>query len=512
MLPRDSFLTACILLTVLGGCSGDTTVSSEPLPELPPVVEDVRPAGPVLESRELTFALTAELRGEIEPCGCPTLPYGGFERRATLLSRLDERDGPLFQIDTGEAFKKGLVHDDEMDLPRAVLIAELLAEAGVDAFVPGPTDLAVLGLDGLRALPNKGLPLVSATWVDETGNALFPPALVLEDEGLRVGVVGVSAPGDGVDQKPPIQAAREAMSGLPTDLDLVVIATNLGEREVDELAAAVDGVAFITARSGNTMGPERRVGDALVLEPSVRGRYVSVLSLRLGSDALQPLDDESARAYLGLVDVRSVRASKLAAEESVESQDARIADVEARLAVEGAGRNLMALESRPLGSDLDGPSTLAERVDLFKAESLEAAARRVASTPAETGPRYDTGAACVSCHSKSVAKWSFSGHAKALHVLRERAEAKNPECLGCHSTGFGQPGGFAELTDSSLRTWGNVQCEACHGPMGGHPRDERVVSAEVTEAKCLECHDAANSPDFDFDTYVKRIDHMGLDR
>ena len=497
---------------MLAACEGHEPLEPEPLPDLPPVVEDVRPRGPEVAPRELTFALSGELRGEIEPCGCPTLPYGGFARRATLLAQLDARTGPLFQIDTGEAFKKGLVHDDAVDLPRAVLIGELLAEAGVDAFVPGPTDLSVLGLDGLEALPRKGLPLVSATWVDGDGGTLFPAAIVLEDEGVRVGVVGLSAPAEGVESRPALEAAREAIAGLPTDLDLVVVATNLHEREVDELAAAVDGVAFVLARSGNATEPERWVDGVLVVEPSPRGRYLSLLSLRLGSDSEQTLDAGSARAWLGLVDLRAVRARRAGAGEDVAVQDARIAEAEARLQEEGRGRNLMALESRPLGSDLDGGSALAERVERFKEQSLEAAARRVESAPEDSGPRYSTGSACLNCHSRSLSKWSLTPHAQALQSLRERGESRNPECLPCHTTGFGKPGGFADVTDGALRTWGNVQCEACHGPMGGHPRDDTVVSPEVTEATCLGCHDEANSPDFDFPSYLARIEHLGMDQ
>jgi len=497
---------------MLVACDGHEAVEAEPLPELPPVVDEVRDRGPAVAPRELTLAMSGELRGEIEPCGCPTLPYGGFERRHTLLGQLEERTGPLFQIDTGEAFKKGLVHDDEVDLPRALLIADLLASVGVDAFVPGPTDLAVMGREGLSALPRKGLPLVSATWLDESGDTLFPPALVLEDEGVRVGVIGLSAEAEGVTTRAPIEAARDAIAGLPTDVDLIVIATNLGEFEVGEVAAAVEGVAVVVSRSGNSTDAKRRVGDALVIEPPARGRYLSVMSLRLGSDARQPLDEQSSRTHLGLVDLRVVKARLDADGADTTRQAERVAEIEAELAEEGSGRNLASFESRPLGSDLDGESEVAARVESFKEESLDAAARRVASVPVEKGPTYVTGASCLSCHSRALSKWSLTNHAHALRDLRERGEHKNPECLACHSTGFGEPGGFAEVDDGALRTWGNVQCEACHGPMGGHPRDKTVVSPEVTEATCTRCHDPANSPDFDFPSYLARIDHVGIDQ
>ena len=77
------------------------------LPPLPEVAADLvqqrfeeRPA------RELQIALVGEVRGEIEPCGCPTLPYGGFLRRQVVLDEL-RATGALIQVDAGELLRHG---------------------------------------------------------------------------------------------------------------------------------------------------------------------------------------------------------------------------------------------------------------------------------------------------------------------------------------------------------------------------------------------------------------------
>jgi hypothetical protein len=101
--------------------------------------------------------------------------------------------------------------------------------------------------------------------------------------------------------------------------------------------------------------------------------------------------------------------------------------------------------------------------------------------------------------------WAFSGHKNAWNALVEREEAFNPECLECHATGFGEPGGFGELTRFNLTRLGAVQCEACHGPLAGHPEDGTVVPREVTVDTCLTCHDEANSPEFDPDRYWNSV-------
>ena len=127
-----------------------------------------------------------------------------------------------------------------------------------------------------------------------------------------------------------------------------------------------------------------------------------------------------------------------------------------------------------------------------------------------TDERYAGKDGCTECHAELLAHWSRTPHAEAWRALVERGEENNPDCLPCHTTGFGQPGGFADPRDRGLR---NVQCEACHGPMLLHLEQAGRVGfrpdpgLRVNEASCLVCHDEANSPRFDFGTYSTGVAH-----
>ena len=133
-------------------------------------------------------------------------------------------------------------------------------------------------------------------------------------------------------------------------------------------------------------------------------------------------------------------------------------------------------------------------------------ARKVEKTKeAERGPHYATASVCVSCHRSQFARWTFTSHARAHDTLKTRGEADNPECLGCHTLGFGEEGGFGELTPFRLSQYGGVQCESCHGMLAGHPEDTTVRPEPVGPATCLRCHDPANSPEFDYDVYLRSV-------
>lgn len=111
-----------------------------------------------------------------------------------------------------------------------------------------------------------------------------------------------------------------------------------------------------------------------------------------------------------------------------------------------------------------------------------------AATPATAGPAGYVGVkTCTKCHDAHGESWAATAHAKAFESLQSgtKAEAKkkakldaskdytkDKDCVGCHSTGFGQPGGYSVGTDpGGQKALGSVGCESCHGAGGGY-RDE----------------------------------------
>jgi hypothetical protein len=136
---------------------------------------------------------------------------------------------------------------------------------------------------------------------------------------------------------------------------------------------------------------------------------------------------------------------------------------------------------------------------------------------------------CKKCHIKEYKSWSETKMANAFEQLRpgERAEQKvaagldpekdystDPECVSCHTTGYGREGGFVdEATTPDLI---GVGCEMCHGAGGTYVADEYMSiknknykRADIeavgsiyppTEAQCQQCHNQ-DSP-FVGDDYV----------
>jgi len=136
---------------------------------------------------------------------------------------------------------------------------------------------------------------------------------------------------------------------------------------------------------------------------------------------------------------------------------------------------------------------------------------------------------CKMCHIREWNSWSGTKMAKTFDLLKPgaAAEAKtkagldagkdyttDANCLACHTTGYGKPGGFTDI--AATPDLAGVGCEMCHGAGGTYTQSEHmslknkeykkadVVAAglvgEITQAQCTGCHNQ-NSP-FVGDDYV----------
>lgn len=107
---------------------------------------------------------------------------------------------------------------------------------------------------------------------------------------------------------------------------------------------------------------------------------------------------------------------------------------------------------------------------------------------------------CKACHKEQVLAWEQWAMAGSWDKLCEE-EQLNPNCIKCHVTGYGEPGGFVSFEETP--TLVGITCEACHGPAGAHmkvpPKDlegRRGSMSRPDEANCLQCHIEEGNPNF----------------
>jgi peroxiredoxin/nitrate/TMAO reductase-like tetraheme cytochrome c subunit len=132
-----------------------------------------------------------------------------------------------------------------------------------------------------------------------------------------------------------------------------------------------------------------------------------------------------------------------------------------------------------------------------------------------TNAVYVGSEACRGCHAPEHETWSRSPHAQAVETLAAVHKQGNPDCLRCHTTGFGRPGGFPEKASPTQHPdLAAVGCESCHGPGGDHIAEGAAKIGSIVSLGdkcdscvilqiCGACHDEANDPGFEFEVKEK---------
>jgi nitrate/TMAO reductase-like tetraheme cytochrome c subunit len=119
--------------------------------------------------------------------------------------------------------------------------------------------------------------------------------------------------------------------------------------------------------------------------------------------------------------------------------------------------------------------------------------------------------ACAKCHATAFKAWKSSSHADAFATLvHEKADA-DPNCIGCHTVGFGTPSGYRREFGRSRFV--DVGCESCHGPGSQHVAQHEAGGAVTFKFRplgagdCQKCHHGEFSRPFVWDKFWPKVAH-----
>jgi hypothetical protein len=155
----------------------------------------------------------------------------------------------------------------------------------------------------------------------------------------------------------------------------------------------------------------------------------------------------------------------------------------------------------PLGNEIDEDERVRKVLDKYDIKVAKYYKESVKPLP---GTTYLGVSGCAECHQPFVESWKKTRHSHAFASLENVGKSSDPECIVCHSVGFGEKGGFFSL--EATPGLANVQCEECHGLNRDHVTDFSAMRP-ITETICLKCHTKANSPEFNYSEYLNKIKH-----
>lgn len=489
-------------------------------------VVDEGPTGPVI-------LFTAGLKGYTEPCGCTLdLVLGGIDRVTGYIAAFGELGGETLVLDVGNFLFEHLElreSDVAQEIRKTEVLLDAVRAAGTFATVPGPNDFAN-GEEFYRdSIASTQLIVVNSNLT--IGDApLGTPFATTQLGEFTVGLVGAVDP-SGFEEVESATAsdALSAVHAAVGDPELAAADVVILLFQGDLVAARTQlsdlaGVDFILIGSPRDTDEVEIIGSARTLEAFDQGRYIGRLKLQFADDgewtnARGGSNEEVAQLERVITGIQAQLASMTYDAASpppiVARQLERIETMQAELAdMQNAELDFSAPRSflyRPIAMEPGLPANedLTESMRRYNAALPEInAANAAPPVPAAEGrPSYVGDETCASCHVAEHAFWETTSHAHAWDTLVERDKEWDRSCVGCHATGYDQPGGSTLGHTEGLT---NVQCEQCHGPGSLHAADPTVTGApagvilETSEQTCVGCHNEEHSTTFDYATYLPR--------
>ncbi len=395
---------------------------------------------------------------------------GGLTRIATLFRGRPAEH--LLRVDAGDAL------EGPADFQRIEHIAILKAFAAMDyaAANIGHRE-AQLSLAYLRELHGKTpIPLISANLLDaSTREPVFATHRILKTPA-RIAIVGVVDPrglseslGEGLAVEKMETALGNLLPKLKTEADFIVLLAFTDEQTLHALAREFYEIDVILG--GNVSQPAQKLereNRSVILYTANQSRAVGTLTLELAAP-------HRAKVTEGEVLLVSDKIP----------EDPAIREI----------ATAYRAEIRRTKLDLDDPANLgADMIPGVKA-----------------GASFAGSESCLGCHASAAKVWNKSHHARAFATLVANQADADPNCIGCHTVGFGSPGGYRRAFGADRLT--NVGCESCHGAGAQHVAERQRGSGDGAKFRplgsgdCQTCHHGEFSRPFDFEKFWPLILH-----
>ena len=423
-------------------------------------------------AKELVLFATGMTRGNLERCGCIGKQTGGFEPRAGFVEHRRNLGVDVLLFDIGSFTSMG---QDPVDDSLSYATLDAMAFMGYTAASIGRTELMLPKEKLLPLIESAKFPVLAANLklAGSDEKAPWKPSVIIEHEGKKIGVVGIApyiprSPvlTDGFEIEPLKDwPPRKLLDAVGEPVDLIVLLTQEGLTAIQTwLQEAQDIETPIVAFNKQFSKLHTPVG-----------RHTAIGVYSMGKKITETALDFSAENPTTATAMHSIEP--------------------------GAFHN-------------EAMRDLLDRyyIAVTQTEETKAKIPPVLMTLAEEmreGDGYTGGQECVPCHKTEYHQWYNTRHRRAFLTLLNRQRYMLPDCVNCHTTGYGHPEGYTRFTQTE--NLAGVQCETCHGPGKLHAAEPETVKMrrEMDQKFCVQCHDEANSPGFTerFDRAWRQIVH-----
>jgi len=415
-------------------------------------------------TEDLLIVFSGEELGSLEPCGCFEGQIGGISRRDSLLDLLSGKKDVILPVSLGDLSKSAGRQDDiKMEILCRALgdmdyVTHNLGEKDIET---DPQLISYLSQTSKFVFLSSNIQFTTPFPIKI--NPYVLKECMVSGHTIKVAFLGILSKAlfnnhasDAVTVSEPVQALKPLVNELKKKASLLVLLSHSPIEESAEIAKSFPEIDLII--TGHSIeepdGSVVYVNSTLIVSPGKQGKYVGVvkysthnMGIKRKSVELVPLDNK----YRDSQEMISL---------------------------------LKEYQQIVLDEDLLG---------------------NVSQIPLLDNVSYVGSAVCGLCHKVVHNHWSKTKHGVAYNTLVSKGYQYDPECIKCHTTGYGYVSGFVNYDENNNLI--NTGCESCHGAGSPHIQHVTEPYGVTDEHDCMVCHDAEHSPKFQFNEYWRKIEH-----
>lgn len=256
-------------------------------PEIDKLLEEKPQPLPTAEDRSITIFYSNSTNGNIKSCDCPSNPFGGLTRRATVIEDLTKDKKNYLIVDTGDMFP---AYPNELQADYIVRAMEIIPS---DYLILGDQDL-LLGMDYTKKMLKKTkLKFLSAnlSYCEDKKCLMFAKGWDIRQIGnYKIGIIGLTNEKcftffpKKIKESLKVQPATDTLKGFVENFrnstDLLVVLSHSGYDDDVNYARNIQGIDVIIGGHSQTLLKDpMKIDSTIVCQAGANGQYLGKLRI-----------------------------------------------------------------------------------------------------------------------------------------------------------------------------------------------------------------------------------------
>lgn len=412
---------------------------------------------------KVSILFSGEELGDLEPCGCYEGQLGGISRRYSFIDFFRKQTNIVLPVSLGD-LSGGYSRQDEIKLET---LCRAMGEMGYVLHNLGEKDIEISPQILSFLSQTNTVKFLSSNVKIVTPFPIKISQYIIKEcfdsgHSFKIAFFGILSKSlvstcalDYVNVSEPVKALSPLVKQLHGKANLLVLLSHASLEESAEIAKFFPEIGLIiSGHNSDEPGDAIYVNNTPVVSPGMGGKYIGVAQYSINKKVVE------------------------------------------RKSVEVIPLDHTYKDSKEMISLLKEYQQILVDEDLLS---------KTPQAPLPDGLSYVGSFACGICHKIIYDHWYKTTHGASYNTLVGVGHQYDPECIKCHTVGYGDTSGF--LNYEKNQNLIDVGCESCHGAGSKHIKTVNDDYGSTGESNCVICHDSEHSPKFQFAEYWKKIEH-----